>query len=254
MNEDDSEKRNSPTHSSKAGDLALLFTSDLRVGKVPLYQQKVGLKPFHVRYEIDGRDTERNFLSMFSWRAMMLFAHQEGRSIIVREMDRPGRLEKIFPPEIRRQLTENAAAERDVPPVLKLFDPNNGAIVIITRSRYHGHAIDALHNLTDGPPLFQPIWISDLLRLNVTFGIDLVRDQTFAATLPISAYLEAASITGSITEEPTLRSVRLTGNVPRFIPSTPSAIVQRIFDEQCRKNSSLEAMRYRSIYDDYFPQ
>ena len=51
--------------------------------------------------------------------------------------------------------------------------------MILTRSRCQGHAIDALHNLSSIGPVYQPIWIADIMQLNTMLGLRLIRDTHF---------------------------------------------------------------------------
>ncbi len=231
-------------------DLALLFMSDLHVNGRSLYRIQGG-RPFWVRYEADGRVQERSYFSALSWRALMLFALEDCREFKVIEMGEPGRLSQLFSEAAMQRLEENAQARRDVVPVLKLVDPKGPATVIIARSRCMGHAVDALHALDNGRPVFQPVWVSDLLRLDAKISMRLARDETFAPIMPISAYLEAAAMTGRIVDEVELSILPLTGNVPRLRSPEPAPTVQRIFDHQCRKYPELEQLRGRTIYEDY---
>ncbi|MDK4711588.1 DUF2958 domain-containing protein [Rhizobium sp. CNPSo 4039] len=232
-------------------DLALLFMSDLRVGGRSIYRINTNKRPFWVRYKADGLVQERSYLSALSWRALMLFALEDCQEFKVYEMDEPGRLGQLFPENITRRLDDNAKAYGDIVPVLKLIDPSGSATVIVTRSRCAGHAVDALHNLDDGKPVFQPVWVSDLMRLDTKIGMKLVRDQAFAAAMPISAYIEAAALTGRIVDEDEIRILPLSGNVPRLRLPEPAPTVQRIFDHQCREHPELEQLRSRTIYEDY---
>lgn len=232
-------------------DLALLFMSDLRVGGRSIYRINKSKRPFWVRYEADGRVQERNYLSALSWRALMLFAMEDCREFKVHEMDEPGRLGHVFPESIVQRLDDNARALGNIVPVMRLIDPSGSATVIITRSRCMGHAVDALHNLDDGKPVFQPVWISDLLRLDAKIGIKLVRDKAFAPNMPISAYIEAAALTGRIVNEDEIGILPLTGSVPRLRLPDPAPTVQRIFDHQCRKHPELQQLRGRTIFEDY---
>ncbi|ANM18234.1 hypothetical protein AMK06_CH03360 [Rhizobium sp. N541] len=231
-------------------DLALLFMSDLHVNGRSLYRIQGG-RPFWVRYEADGRIQERSYFSALSWRALMLFALEDCREFKVLEMDEPGRLAELFPEAIMRQLEENAKARRNFAPVLKLVDPKGSATVIVTRNRCNGHAVDILHNLNNGRPVFQAVWVSDLLRLDAKIGMRLVRDESFAPIMPIGAYIETAALLGQIAGEDEISILPLTGNVPRLRLPEPAATVQRIFDHQCRRYRALEQLRGRTIYEDY---
>ncbi|NTI62359.1 DUF2958 domain-containing protein [Agrobacterium rhizogenes] len=231
-------------------DLALLFMSDLHINGRSLYRIQGG-RPFWVRYEADGRIQERSYFSALSWRALMLFALEDCREFKVLEMDEPGRLAELFPEAVMRQLEENAEARRNIVPVLKLVDPKGQATVIVTRSRCNGHAVDVLHNLDNGRPVFQAVWVSDLLRLDAKIGMKLIRDESFAQTMPISAHIEAAALTGRIAGEDEISVLPLTGRVPRLRLPEPAATVQRIFDHQCRKYPALEQLRGRTIHEDY---
>ncbi len=232
-------------------DLALLFLSDLRVSGRSIYRINSSKRPFWVRYEADGLVQERSYLSALSWRALMLFALEDCREFKVLEMDKQGRLAEMFPENIMRRLDENAKAHGNIVPALRLIDPSGSTTVIITRSRCHCHAVDVLHDLDDGKPVFQPVWISDLMRLDAKIGLKLVRDETFAPVMPISAYIEAAALTGRIVDEDEIGILPLTGNVPRLRLPDPAPTVQRIFDHQCREHPELERLRGRTIYEDY---
>lgn len=194
---------------------------------------------------------QRGYLSALSWRAILLFALTEGKTVIVHEMDEPGRYRRLFPNTLLRRLAWHARPGANFPPVARLYDPDGNSVMLLTRSRLCGHAVDALHNLSDGGPVFQPLWISDIVALRPLLGIDLVRDEAFSASLPISAYLEAAALTGRIVEEPELSSLPLSGNVLRLAPPSPSKAVRSIFDQVCRENPAWNVLRTRSIHDDY---
>ncbi|PYE37659.1 hypothetical protein C8J37_101938 [Rhizobium sp. PP-WC-1G-195] len=232
-------------------DLALLFSTDLHVGTERFYKIKRKGTSLNLRYEIDGELHQRSYLSALSWRAILLFALTEGKTVIVHEMDEPGRYRRLFPTTLLRRLQWHARPDANFPPVARLYDPNGSAVMLLTRSRLCGHAVDVLHNLTDGGPVFQPMWISDIMALRPMLGIELVRNDTFSATMPVSAYLEAAAITGRIVEEPELVVLPLTGNVPR--PATPpsSKAVHAMFDQACRENPVLEEARNLTILDAY---
>lgn len=232
-------------------DLALLFITDLHVGSGPLYKIKRKGTSLSLRYEINGEMHQRSYLSPLSWRAIMLFALTEGKTVTVHEMDQPGRYRRLFPQTVLRRLLWHARPDANFPPVARFYDPNGSAVMLLTRSRLCGHAVDALHNLTDGGPVFQPVWISDLLALRPMLGIDLVRDETFSATMPISAYIKAAAMTGRIVEEPELSGLPLTGAPVKLALPSPAGAVSDIFNEQCRENPALAKLRGRTLYEDY---
>lgn len=232
-------------------DLAMLFSTDLNVGSERLYRIKRKGTSLNLRYEVDGELFHRSYLSALSWRAILLFALTEGKAVTVHEMDEPGRYRRLFPQTLLRRLQWHARPKANFPPVARLYDPNGNGVVLLTRSRLCGHAVDALHNLTDGGPVFQPLWISDIMALRPMLGIEFVRDETFSATMPISAYLEAAAMTGRIVEEPALAVLPMTGRMSRLAAPPPSKAVVSIFDQACRENPTMATMRGRTSYDDY---
>nr|WP_295981805.1 DUF2958 domain-containing protein [uncultured Agrobacterium sp.] len=235
-------------------DLALLFTTDLYVGSERLYKIKRKGTSLNLRYDIDGEMHQRSYLSALSWRAILLFALTEGNTVTVHEMDQPGRYQRLFPNTLLRRLQWHARPNADFPPVARLYDPNGGSVMLLTRSRVFGHAVDALHNLTGGGPMFQSLWISDIVALRPMLGIELVRDETFSATMLTSAYLEAAAMTGYVVDEPELCRLPLTGNVPPLATPPISKAVRSIFNQACRENPTMEKLRGRTIYEDYsFP-
>lgn len=232
-------------------DLAMLFSTDLHVGSERFYKIKRKGTALNLRYEIDGELHRCSYRSALSWRAILLFALTEGKTVIVHEMDETGRYRQLFPTTLLRRLQWHARPHANFPPVARLYDPKGSAVMLLIRSRLCGHAIDVLHNVTDGGPVFQPLWISDIMALRPMLSIELVRDDAFSATMPIGEYLEAAAITGRIVEELELPTLPLTGNVPRLAMPPSSNAVHSIFDQVCRENSALEAARTRTICDDY---
>lgn len=232
-------------------DLAMLFMTDLHVGSERLYKIKRKGTSLSLRYEIDGETHQRSYLSALSWRAILLFALTEGKDITVHEMDEPGRYRQMLPKTLLRRLQWHARPNANFPPVARLCDPNGSSVMLLTRSRLCGHAVDALHNLTDGGPVFQPLWISDIMALRPMLGVELIRDEAFSANTPISAYLEAAAMTRRIVEEPELSALPLTGNVSRLATQPSSKAVRSVFDQACRENPALEVLRGVTIYDDY---
>lgn len=232
-------------------DLAMLFMTDLHVGGERFYRIKRKGTSLNLSYEIDGELHHRSYLSALSWRAILLFALNDGKAVTLHEMDQPGRYRRLFPNTLLRRLHWHARSNANFPPVARLYDPNGKAVMLLTRSRLCGHAVDALHNLTDAGPVFQPLWISDIMALRPMIGIEFARDETFSVTMPISAYLEAAAMTGRIVDEPELLGMRLTGDVSRLAPLPSSKAIRSIFDQQCRENPALEKLRNRTIYEDY---
>ncbi len=232
-------------------DLAMLFATDLHVGSERLYKIKRKGTSLNLRYEIDGELHQRSYLSALSWRAILLFALTEGKSVTVHEMDQPGRYRWLLPNTLLQRLQWHARPNANFPPVARLYDPLGKTVMLLTRSRVCGHAVDALHNLTDGGPVFQPLWISDFMAFRPMLGIELVRDEAFSATMPISAYLEAASMTGRIVDEPELAELPLTGHVARLTTPPSSRAVANVFDQACQENPALAELRGRTIYDEY---
>ncbi len=248
----DSNHQDQPTQLQT--DLALLFTTDLHVGSERLYKIKRKGTSLNLRYDIDGEMHQRNYLSVLSWRAILLFALTEGRTVTAHEMDQPGRYRQMFPNTLLRRLQWHARSNANFPPVARFYASNGSAVMLLTRSRVCGHAVDALYNLTDGAPVFQPLWISDIMALRPMLGIELVCDATFSATMPISAYLEAAAMTRRIVEEPELSGLPLTGHVSRLVTLPPSKPVASVFDQACREHQMMAKLRGRTIYEDYsFP-
>lgn len=210
--------------------LTLLFSHELVIGGVPVHHLKGRKIPFWVKYEIDGMMKHRKFASILSWRATLLFAFQARQTITMHEMDEEGRLSATFPSQALTILNENAIAGENPVPALKLVDPNGPAKILITRTRLRRHAVDALHNLSDGGPVFQTIWIADLLRLRSKIGLDLIPAPDFLPHLPIGAYLEAAAKTGKFPEEIELSGIDLDGNIPLLPPQIASPLTQKIID------------------------
>ena len=235
-------------------DLALLFATDLHIGSTWLYKVKRKGTALNLRYDIDGILHQRSYLSALSWRAIMLFALSEGKTVTVHEMDQLGRYRQLFPNTLLRRLQWHAKPNANFPPVARLYDPEGSTVMLLTRSRLSGHAVDVLHNLTDGGPVFQPLWISDIMALRPVLGIELMRDEAFAPAMPISAYIEAAAMSGRIVDEPEVCSLSLTHSIPLLTAPPASGAVRSVFEGACRENPSMAKLRDRTIYEDYsFP-
>jgi hypothetical protein len=141
---------------------------------------------------------KRFFQSARSWRALMMAVFDLRQHFVVLQMDERTRLPRMFQPEIIKRLAANSDVHQDAMPLMKLYHPDSFATVIIVRSRCRGHAVDALHNLSAGGPVFQPIWIADLMQLNSLIGLRLIRDAAFAASFPIDVYTDAAFTLGRV--------------------------------------------------------
>jgi len=232
-------------------DLALLFATDLHIGSKWFYKVKRKGTALNLHYDIDGVLHQRSYLSALSWRAIMLFALSEGKTVTVHEMDRLGRYRQLFPKTLLRRLQWHAKPNANFPPVARLYDPEGSTVMLLTRSRLSGHAVDALHNLTDGGPVFQPLWTSDIMALRPMLGIELVQDDTFAPTMPISAYIEAAAMSEKIVDEPEVCEFPLKGVASRLALPPSSKAVASIFDQACREHQAIACLKSCLIYDDY---
>lgn len=232
-------------------DLALLFMTDLYVGSKRLYEMKRKGTTLNLQFDVNGDMRWRSYNSALSWRVTMLLALTENRTVTIHEMDQPGRYRQMFPNTLLRRLQWHARPKADFPPVARLYDPHGKAVLLVTRSRFCGHAVDALHNLTDGQPVFQPLWTSDIMALRPMLGIGLVRDNTFSASMPISTYLEAAGTHGRLVEDPELSSMPLSGTITPLAVPPSSRSVATIFQQECHHNAALAKLQGRSIYEDY---
>lgn len=101
-------------------DLALLFATDLHIRSKWLYKVKRKGTALNLRYGIDGIHHQRSYLSALSWRAIMLFALSEGKTVTVHEMDQPGRFRQLFPKTLLRRLQWHAKPNANFPPVARL--------------------------------------------------------------------------------------------------------------------------------------
>jgi hypothetical protein len=179
-------------------DFRALARSPLIIGATPLSEIKPSnVRPMWVRFQEAGIIENRMYRTTSSWRARVRFALLAGRSIRALEMDEWGRLNALFPAEVRARLKWNAAQDGEVKAVARLFDPNRDAEMLLVRSRCEGHAVDVLHNLTDGGSVFQPLWIADIMRLHPLLGIKLILDEAFNPTTSINALLTASAIAHS---------------------------------------------------------
>ncbi|HEV7435060.1 MAG TPA: DUF2958 domain-containing protein [Pseudorhizobium sp.] len=225
--------------------------TELHLGPERLCKAKRSGTFLSLRYEIDGRGYRRECCSPLSWRALILFALAEGKTVTVHEIDLPGRYSQLFPRTLCGRMNWHIRYKADFPPVAKLHDPDGSGVMLLTRSRANGHAVDALHNLNEGGPAFQVLWIADIMALRPMLGIELVRDETFSTTLPISAFLDAAATKGRVVDEPELSRSRLTCNTARLPVPPASKAAHAIFNQAFRDDPNLQILRGNTIYDDY---
>jgi hypothetical protein len=122
---------------------------------------------------IDGKSLRRRYHSPKYWAALFHFAVTEGREVIVRDMDLPGRFAKLFPPSLVGQLRWFEHYPGACPPVARLFDPDGTADIRLLRSRAAGLAVDVVHNLTPGGYTRETLWLADIIALRPLCGIDL---------------------------------------------------------------------------------
>jgi hypothetical protein len=229
-------------------DLALLLASDFHIGDTSILRLK-SKRPFWVKYFTNGRLHERHFRSALSWRALMMAVIEERQQFLVLQMDERRRLRQMFPPEVMGKLAANAERCGDMLPVVRLYHPDSLATVIITRGRCRGHAVDALHNLSGVGPVFHPIWIADLMRLNSMIGLRLVRDSSFKPRCSIHDYLTAASSGGALSlVAPERCSVSAMTRLPVPLIGRQLEIIR---DEYCLRQAIPDPIRARTIYDDY---
>jgi hypothetical protein len=166
--------------STADNDLALLAASPFVIGSTPIGDiSPSNARPLWVRFEQGGTIHNRAYRSGRSWRVRVTFALREKQPIRVLEMDEWGRLKSLLPTEVCARLKWNAAYNGDVAPVARFYDPNGHAEMLLLRSRFDGHAVDVIHNLTDGGIVRQPLWVVDILRLNPLLGLKLARDEAF---------------------------------------------------------------------------
>jgi hypothetical protein len=171
----------SPAGSTLEADLALLAASPFVIGSTPIGDiTPSNARPLWVRFEQGGTIHNRAYRSGRSWRVRVTFAVREKQPIRVLEMDEWGRLKSLFPTEVCARLKWNAAFDGDPAPVARFYDPNGHAEMLLLRCRCDGHAMDVIHNLSDGSLLQQSVWVVDILRLNPLLGIKLVRDQEYS--------------------------------------------------------------------------
>jgi hypothetical protein len=161
-------------------DLAAMARSALFVGSTPLHQiEPLNARPMWTRFEEDGVVCNRVYRTNAMWKARVRAALTEGRVIRALEFDEWGRLQSLFPTEVRARLNWNAAQFGEVKPVARLYDPSGHVEMLLLRSRFCGHGVDVIHNLAEGGVMQQPLWVADIMRLAPLLDIKLVWDETF---------------------------------------------------------------------------
>ena len=120
---------------------------------------------------------------------------------------------KLLTKDIREQLLRNGReqakvkgtkAEKDFPPVVKLFYPAGNQTWLLTELDPEDEDVAwALCDLGMGFPEFGTVRISELESFRGPFELRIERDRFFEAKAPISRYIDAADAAGYITEKVT---------------------------------------------------
>lgn len=120
---------------------------------------------------------------------------------------------KLLTKELREKLLANGReqakvkgtkAERDFPPVVRLFYPAGAATWLLTELDPDDEDVAwGLADLGMGFPEFGTVRISELESFHGAFGLGIERDLHFEAKAPISRYIDAAGEAGHIVEQVT---------------------------------------------------
>lgn len=116
----------------------------------------------------------------------------------------------LLTPEIRAKLIANATAhtqamqrglrEPESAPVVKFFNPCGAATWLFSELDSDGDTLFGLCDLGFGCPELGSASLAEIASVTVAFGLKIERDLHFAATFPLSVYVEAARQHGGIVE------------------------------------------------------
>jgi len=108
---------------------------------------------------------------------------------------------KLLTKEIERKLLKNWPDEEGLCyPPLKLFNPCGAATWLITcRNPDYPDHLEGLCDLGFGFPEFGTVSLSELLSIQLPFGLGIERDKFFVAAYPIKVYSAAARNQSGIT-------------------------------------------------------
>lgn len=103
----------------------------------------------------------------------------------------------LLTPELRERLLVNGRrADADHVPVVKFFNPLGEGVWLATELDADG---DTLFGLADlGEPELGSFSLAEMAEVSLPFGLGIERDILFEGLFPISAWAEAARMTGSI--------------------------------------------------------
>ena len=112
---------------------------------------------------------------------------------------------------LRAQLRANAAAhhdaiqlrrpEPDPAPVVKFFNPVGAATWLFSELEADGDTLFGLCDLGFGCPELGSASLSEIVAVDLPFGLKIERDLCFTACHPLTVYAEAARSLGQITED-----------------------------------------------------
>jgi hypothetical protein len=102
----------------------------------------------------------------------------------------------------RQAAVKGTAAELDLHPVVKLFNPCGAATWLLTEIDPADETVAwGLCDLGMGFPEFGTVSLEELATYRGRLGLGIERDLHFKARAPISVYIEAASREGRIVED-----------------------------------------------------
>ena len=107
----------------------------------------------------------------------------------------------IMTQEIRARLIANGLTRADHVPVLKLFNPLGAATWLFSELDEDGDILFGLADLGFGCPELGSVSLSEIIAVELPFGLKIERDLHFTARFPLSVYAAAARHLGRITED-----------------------------------------------------
>lgn len=129
---------------------------------------------------IDCKPLRRRYHSPKYWGALFHFAVAEGREVIIRDMDLPGRFANLFPPSLLGQLRWFEKYHGDCTPVARLFDPDGTAEILLMRTAAGGLAVEVVHNLSSTGYARETLWLADIIALRPMIDVNFTRDVAFS--------------------------------------------------------------------------
>ena len=107
----------------------------------------------------------------------------------------------LLTPDLRARLIANGQTQGHHVPVVKFFSPVGAATWLFSELDADGDTLFGLCDLGFGCPEMGSASLAEIAAVTLPLGLTIERDLCFEARFPLTVYVDAARLCGSITED-----------------------------------------------------